>query len=72
MNSKYHNLLIEPLKSRQKLIFGVFHHSSFISLTSKFGRLEVLNFLILEVTPVEEKVLKFWYHLYESNLKYQV
>ena len=25
-----------------------------------------------KVTPVEEKVLKFWYHLYESNLKYQV
>ena len=24
------------------------------------------------VTPVEEKALKFWYHLYESNLKYQV
>ena len=23
-------------------------------------------------TPVEEKVLKFWYHLYESNLKYQI
>ena len=23
-------------------------------------------------TPVEENVLKFWYHLYESNLKYQV
>ena len=26
----------------------------------------------LHATPVEEKVLKFWYHLYESNLKYQV
>ena len=30
------------------------------------------SFTLQNDTPVKEKVLKFWYHLYESNLKYQV
>ena len=49
MKSKFHNLLIGPLKTRKSWFFGVYY-SSFISLTSKFGWLEVLNFLILEVS----------------------
>ena len=50
MKSKFHKLLIGPLKTRKKADFLVCHCASFISLTSKFGWLEVLNFLILEVS----------------------
>ena len=52
MKSKFHNLLMDLLKPDKSIFFFflVFHNSSFITLTSKFGWLEVLNFLILEVS----------------------
>ena len=61
MKSKFHNLLIGPLKTRKKLFFFlVFHCSSFISLTSKYGWLEILNFLILEVSGSPDYYTPKW------------